>query len=85
MYSEEIFAELPRERISQCEVNYLWVGFGQEIQQQKEKMLRKALKSSRPLEALKLLNKVGLNVKKEAKRFDLEKEVADVYKSANQN
>ena len=64
-------------------VNYLWVGFGQEIQQQKEMMLQKALKSSRPLEALKLLNRVGLNVKKEAKRYNLEEEVANVYKIAN--
>ena len=80
---EQLEGWLPREKWG--EVNYLWVGFGQESQQQKEKMLHKALKSSRPLETFKLLNKVGLNAKKEAKRFNLEKEVADVYKSANQN
>ena len=72
---------LPKEKLGV--VNYLWVGFGQEIQQQKEKMLQKALKSSRPHEALKLLNRVGLNVKKEAKRYNLEEEVANVYKIAN--
>ena len=77
---EQLEGWLPREKWG--EVNYLWVGFGQESQQQKEKMLHKALKSSRPLEAFKLLNKVGLNVKKEAKRFNLEKEVADVYKKS---
>lgn len=57
------------------EVNVLWVGFGQESQQQKEKMLKKALACSKPHEAMNLLKRVGLDLTKEAKKFGLEKEV----------
>lgn len=64
---------LPRERWG--EVNVLWVGFGQEVQQQREKALRKALACSSPGEALSLIGKLGLDVKKEAKRYSLEEEV----------
>ena len=56
-------------------MNVLWVGFGQESQQQKEKMLKKALVCSKPHEAMDLLKRVGLDVTKEAKRYGLEKEV----------
>ena len=58
--------------------NVLWVGFGQETQQQKEKSLRKALACNRPVEALQLLKKVGVDVKKEAEKYGLEEEVKDV-------
>ena len=67
---------LPREKWSQ--VNCLWVGFGQETQQQKEKVIRKALASSKPTDALKLLKKVGVNIEKEAKKFGLNEEVKKV-------
>jgi endonuclease III len=41
-------------------VNGLWVGFGQEVQQEKAKLLRKALyQCSRPQEALRLLQRCG--------------------------
>jgi endonuclease-3 len=57
------------------EVNILWVGFGQEVQQFKPKILRKALDCSRPVEALKLLKKCGLDYRKEGKKLDLEEEI----------
>lgn len=44
------------------EVNLLWVGFGQEVQQEKQKTLRKALQSDRPFEALRLLRSVDFDV-----------------------
>jgi len=47
-------------------VNMCWVGFGQESQQRKEEV-----KSSRPIETLNLLKKVGLNVAKERKKYGL--------------
>jgi endonuclease III len=41
-------------------VNGLWVGFGQEVQQEKAKLLRKALyQCSRPQEALRLFQRCG--------------------------
>jgi len=45
-----------------AEVNILWVGFGQEVQQEKQKVFRKALQSNRPFEALSLLRMVEFNV-----------------------
>jgi hypothetical protein len=56
-------------------VNLLWVGFGQEVTQQKEKMLRKILQCSKPKEALALVKKLRLDVKKEAKRFGMEEDI----------
>lgn len=74
---EQLEGWLPMEKWS--EVNMLWVGFGQESQQQKEKILKKAIHSSRPVEALKLLQKVGVDVAKEAKKYGLETELEKVY------
>ncbi len=45
------------------------------MQQQKEKMLRKILVCSKPKEALALVEKLRLDVKKEAKRLGIEKEI----------
>lgn len=59
------------------EVNILWVGFGQEVQQFKPKILRKALDCSRPVEALKLLKRCGLDYRKEGKKLNLEEEIAE--------
>lgn len=70
---EQLEGWLPRERWG--EINALWVGFGQEVQQQKEKMLRKALTCSSPLEALALIKKLRFDVGKEAKRYGLEDDV----------
>eukprot|EP00532_Pseudo-nitzschia_australis_P009843 CAMPEP_0168233944 /NCGR_PEP_ID=MMETSP0140_2-20121125/17993_1 /TAXON_ID=44445 /ORGANISM="Pseudo-nitzschia australis, Strain 10249 10 AB" /LENGTH=526 /DNA_ID=CAMNT_0008166685 /DNA_START=238 /DNA_END=1818 /DNA_ORIENTATION=- len=47
------------------EVNLLWVGFGQEVQQEKQKSLRKALQSSHPSEALNLLKSIEFDIRKE--------------------
>jgi len=44
------------------EVNLLWVGFGQEVQQERGKILRKALQSSDPIKALRLLHSVDFKV-----------------------
>lgn len=70
---EQLEGWLPRDKWD--EVNVLWVGFGQEVQQQKEKMLKKALQCSAPKEALRLLDRLGLDVEKEGKRFGLEDKV----------
>lgn len=76
---EQLEGWLPRERWS--EVNVLWVGVGQETQQQKEKALRKALACSRPADALMLMRRLGLKVEKEAKKFGLENEVEHALSS----
>jgi len=49
----------------------IWVGFGQESQQQKEKAIKKAIACSRPKEALNLLKRVGVDLKKEAARYEI--------------
>ena len=80
---EQLEGWMPREKWS--EVNMLWVGFGQESQQQKEKILKKALGSSRPVEALGLLKRVGLDVRKEGKKYGLEGEIKKAYHTRNKN
>lgn len=70
---EELEGWLPKEKWG--EVNVLWVGFGQEIQQQKEKVLGKAIACSAPGEALRLMKRLKLDVLKEGKRFGLEDEI----------
>lgn len=57
------------------DVNLLWVGLGQEVQQEKEKILRKALQSSRPKFALRLLRRLGMKLKGKA-TFGMEDEIA---------
>lgn len=47
-----------------ADVNLLWVGFGQEVQQDKPKILRKALLCSQPAEALRLLQRCNLDYNK---------------------
>ena len=64
-------------------VNLLWVGFGQEVQQEKSKVLRKALDCSRPYEALKLLKRCGLDYKKEAVKEGCIEEVDAVLKKGS--
>jgi len=51
------------------EVNLLWVGFGQEVQQEKPKILRKALRCDRPIEAIRLLRSVDFDVVGEWKKM----------------
>ena len=62
-------------------VNLLWVGFGQEVQQFKPKLLRKALDCSRPKDALKLINKLGLDYRKEGEKLGLKEEIESVLKN----
>jgi endonuclease III len=69
----QLEAWLPQEYWA--EVNLLWVGFGQEVQQQKPKVLRKALDCSRPSEALRLLKRCGLDYSKEGAKLGLEDEI----------
>ena len=66
---EQLEGWLPRDRWG--EVNYVWVGFGQQVQQQSGKMLVKALKCSRPKEAIKLLRRLGVNCEKEAEKMNV--------------
>lgn len=58
-----------------ADVNLLWVGFGQEVQQFKPKILLKALNCSRPAEALRLLNRCGLNYRKVGSELGLTEEI----------
>ena len=53
-------------------MNYVWVGLGQEIQTQKEQLLRKVLVCSDPTRGLKLLKTFGIDVKKVAAQADIE-------------
>ncbi|GKY93443.1 hypothetical protein MPSEU_000311800 [Mayamaea pseudoterrestris] len=69
----QLEAWLPRERW--MDVNLLWVGFGQEVQQFKPKVIRKALDCTRPSDALRLLKRCGVDLRKEAKKLGLDEEV----------
>jgi len=51
------------------DVNLLWVGFGQEVQQERQKSLRKALYCHQPLAALMLLHTVEFDLVKEWKKL----------------
>jgi endonuclease III len=57
------------------DVNLLWVGFGQEVQQFKPKILRKALNCTRPADALRLLKRCGLDYAKEGAKLGLDEEI----------
>ena len=74
---EQLEGWLPREKWN--EINYLFVGFGQEAQQQKEKILLKAIRCSRPKEAINLLKRVGVDCKAVATKCD----VLEEYKALN--
>jgi endonuclease III len=60
-----------------ADVNLLWVGFGQEVQQEKEKILCKALQCSRPKEALQLLKRCQLDYRKVAKECNIDLQEID--------
>ena len=72
---EQMEGWLPKEKWG--EINALWVGLGQEVQQQKEKVLLKAIKSSRPKDAINLLKRLGMNCKSVAKKYGLESLLED--------
>ena len=67
---------LPRDKWTK--INYLWVGFGQEVQQFKPKMLQKALECSRPVDALKLIKQLGLDYKKEGSKLGFDEQIQAV-------
>jgi len=70
---EQLEGWMPQENWNK--MNVLWVGLGQESQQCKERILRKALACSQPFDALKLLERVGVNLIKEGKKYGLEDEI----------
>jgi endonuclease III len=72
---------LPRDKWAN--INYLWVGFGQEVQQFKPKMLQKALECSRPFDALKLIKRLGLDYKKEASKLGLDEQIQAVLEASS--
>jgi endonuclease III len=76
---QQLEAWLPQEYWK--DVNLLWVGFGQEIQQEKKKMLRKAIDCSRPYEALKLLLKCGMDIREEGAKSGWTDEINEILKS----
>jgi endonuclease-3 len=69
---------LPRDLWST--VNVLWVGFGQEVQQFKPKVIRKALECSRPADALRLVKRLGVDLKKEGGKMGMEEEIKQAMK-----
>ena len=75
----QLEAWLPKDKWTT--INYLWVGFGQEVQQFKPKMLQKALECSRPLEAPKLIKQLGLDYRKEAAKLGIEGKINEVLSS----
>jgi len=79
---EQLEGWLPKDKWGR--VNMLWVGFGQESQQQKEKILKKALACSRPVEALGLLKRVGVDLKKEGKKYGLEDDIKRAYNNGKE-
>jgi endonuclease III len=64
---------LPRDKWA--EVNLLWVGFGQEAQQFKPKIIEKAIHCSQPAKALRLLKRCGLDYAKEGKKLGIDAEI----------
>lgn len=69
----ELEAWLPKEYWK--DVNYLWVGLGQEVTQEKAKILEKAINCSCPRDALKLLQRLGMNVRNEGDKAGFGEEV----------
>ena len=61
-------------------VNILWVGFGQEVQQESQKILRKAMVCSRPKDAIQLLHRCGLNYRKVGKEMDIIDDIENILR-----
>jgi len=70
---------LPKEYWSA--VNLVWVGFGQEVQQFQDKLLRKCLDCSKPKEALKLVQKLGLDYRKVGMKMGCMTEIETILSS----
>lgn len=66
-------------------VNVLWVGFGQEVQQFKPKIIRKSLDCSRPADALRLIRRLGVDLKKEGAKMGVEDEIKQALKGQSKN
>ena len=62
----QLEAWLPREYWKG--MNLVWVGMGQELREERPKLLEKAVNCSDPKAAVKLLRKFGIDVKKEAEK-----------------
>eukprot|EP00934_Nitzschia_sp_Nitz4_P008186 Nitzschia sp. Nitz4//scaffold109_size72162//26470//27621//NITZ4_005844-RA/size72162-processed-gene-0.22-mRNA-1//1//CDS//3329532757//8176//frame0 len=77
---KQLEAWLPKDKWK--DINLLWVGFGQEVQQQTVKVLRKALDCSRPHLALQLLRKVGVDVTRIGKEQGWTAEIQTIQKAA---
>ena len=54
------------------EINLVWVGLGQEMQQEKAKVLRKCLACSNPGFAFRLMKRLGLDLKRVAEKEGVE-------------
>ena len=63
------------------DVNLLWVGFGQEVQQFPGKIMEKALSCSNPEKAIKLLKKCGMVVGRIAQRHGMGERYREVIKA----
>ena len=74
----QLEAWLPREKWGT--VNKLFVGFGQEVQQFKPKLLQKSLACSRPSDALRLVKKLGLDYGKEGDKLNLNDDIREALK-----
>jgi endonuclease-3 len=72
----QLEAWLPREKWGT--INYLWVGFGQEVQQFKPKLLRKVLDCSRPVEALALVKCLGLDYNQIGAKLGITQEIHNI-------
>jgi len=81
----ELEAWLPREKW--VSANYLWVGFGQEVQQFKGRLLRKVVNCSKPREALKLVKRLGLDYNVEAAKVGdgLEDEIRAILRNDDES
>ena len=52
-------------------MNLVWVGLGQEVREDREKLLKKAVACSDPPAAIRLLRRLGVDVQKEAEKADI--------------
>jgi hypothetical protein len=79
----KVLANLTRARLSYLYITIkfkLFVGFGQEVQQFKPKAIRKALNCSRPADALRLIKRLGVDLKKEGAKMGVEEEILEAMK-----
>lgn len=61
-----------------ADVNLLWVGFGQELQQEREKLFVKAVECSRPYDALQLMRCCGVDYIRIARKLEMYEQVEEI-------